>query len=429
MMKTRIYLIVSSLLMAAAPVFAQTAGMLSFQGLIKDESADGLFDGTATLEFRIFDAESGGNLVDMDGDGVVEDVIGEDAKQVLGLMIIDGIASTKFGPVSPKAFDGNPRWLEVRITANDITETLDRIEMATAPATAEQLNRPASGTAGATTDTSSLDVVGTNPVLGSGTISSAGPTVTGNGSAFTTEIHVGDIIILGTQERIVVAINSDTELTSETAFDPPATNSFYAFQQPVVRFTPVTGNAAMTVNAQGTVFIPQWAGIIVPFGGPNPPKGWLPCDGSAVSRTIYSDLFNAIGTAWGAGDGSTTFHLPDLRGRFPRGVDEGTGRDPGASSRFASNSGGNTGDNVGSAQGHATAQPNTPFVTGNDPGHTHTFFLGNDLNQPFNLPTQFGPPAGNQGTTNAAGAHTHPINGGDAETRPKNVYVTYIIKY
>jgi len=89
--------------MWGAQVLGQTAGMLSFQGLIKDDSPDGLFDGTATLQFRIFDAELDGNLVDMDGDGVVEDVIGEDAKQVLGLMIIDGIASTKFGPVSPMA--------------------------------------------------------------------------------------------------------------------------------------------------------------------------------------------------------------------------------------------------------------------------------------------------------------------------------------
>lgn len=56
------------------------------------------------------------------------------------------------------------------------------------------------------------------------------------------------------------------------------------------------------------------------------PAGWLVCDGSDVSRTVYADLFAAIGTAYGAGDGTTTFNLPDLRGRVLAGLDDmGTG--------------------------------------------------------------------------------------------------------
>ena len=51
--------------------------------------------------------------------------------------------------------------------------------------------------------------------------------------------------------------------------------------------------------------------------------GWLLCDGSAVSRTTYSTLFAAIGTTFGSGNGSTTFNLPDLRGRFALGVSSG----------------------------------------------------------------------------------------------------------
>lgn len=51
-----------------------------------------------------------------------------------------------------------------------------------------------------------------------------------------------------------------------------------------------------------------------------PPSGTLSCDGSAVSRSTYSDLFNVIGTTWGAGDGTTTFNLPDFRGIFLRGI-------------------------------------------------------------------------------------------------------------
>jgi len=62
------------------------------------------------------------------------------------------------------------------------------------------------------------------------------------------------------------------------------------------------------------------SGTILPFAGQIIPIGYLLCDGSAVSRTTYSNLFSVIGTYYGAGDGSTTFNLPDLRGRAPFGV-------------------------------------------------------------------------------------------------------------
>lgn len=58
---------------------------------------------------------------------------------------------------------------------------------------------------------------------------------------------------------------------------------------------------------------PPRIGFIKTFAGTTPPEGTLLCDGSAVSRDTYSELFAAIGTTWGAGDGSTTFNLPDLR--------------------------------------------------------------------------------------------------------------------
>ncbi len=61
-------------------------------------------------------------------------------------------------------------------------------------------------------------------------------------------------------------------------------------------------------------------GAIGMFGGGQAPEGWLFCDGAAVSREEYEDLFDTIGTSYGAGNGSTTFNLPDLRLRFPRGA-------------------------------------------------------------------------------------------------------------
>ena len=61
-------------------------------------------------------------------------------------------------------------------------------------------------------------------------------------------------------------------------------------------------------------------GAILDYAGPTPPPGWLACDGRAISRTTYSELFAAIGTAWGAGDGSTTFNLPPANGRAAIGA-------------------------------------------------------------------------------------------------------------
>lgn len=60
-------------------------------------------------------------------------------------------------------------------------------------------------------------------------------------------------------------------------------------------------------------------GAVVPYGGASAPTNFLLCDGSAVSRATYSGLYSAIGTAFGSGDGSTTFNLPDLRDVFPMG--------------------------------------------------------------------------------------------------------------
>ena len=64
-------------------------------------------------------------------------------------------------------------------------------------------------------------------------------------------------------------------------------------------------------------------GVIFPFAGASTPDGFLECDGQAVSRTDYADLFAVIGITYGPGDGSTTFNLPDLRGRVPVGQDTG----------------------------------------------------------------------------------------------------------
>jgi microcystin-dependent protein len=87
--------------------------------------------------------------------------------------------------------------------------------------------------------------------------------------------------------------------------------------------------AALTRTGSAHAQVPDVSGVppgtITCFGGSTPPPGWLLADGSEVSRTQFADLFAAIGTAYGAGNGTTTFNVPDLRGRVP--VGKGTASD------------------------------------------------------------------------------------------------------
>lgn len=75
-----------------------------------------------------------------------------------------------------------------------------------------------------------------------------------------------------------------------------------------------------TAITQASQAVKLYSGLIFPYAGSTAPTGYMLCDGSAISRTTYSDLFTAIGTAFGAGDGTTTFNIPDLRGKFIRGL-------------------------------------------------------------------------------------------------------------
>ena len=86
-----------------------------------------------------------------------------------------------------------------------------------------------------------------------------------------------------------------------------------------------TGTTRTVTVPDGNVTIGSLpAGVTVDFAGSSLPSGWLECDGSAVSRATYSDLFSAIGTSWGAGDGVNTFNLPNQCGRVRIGRGTGT---------------------------------------------------------------------------------------------------------
>jgi microcystin-dependent protein len=171
-----------------------------------------------------------------------------------------------------------------------------------------------------------------------------------------------------------------------------------------------SGNGAGLTNQSGqslATTIP--VGTVVASMAATIPSGWLLCDGTAVSRSQYAALFSAISTSSGYGDGSTTFNLPDLRGMFLRGLNgsrtDTNYYDPDSLLRTNAYAGGNTGDNLGSVQ---TDQ----FRSHNHPGGGQPLGAGVSTGG-------YGSPA----TTASTG-----FSGGN-ETRPKNVYVNYLIKY
>ncbi len=187
------------------------------------------------------------------------------------------------------------------------------------------------------------------------------------------------------------------------------------------------------------------SGMIAPYGASTAPTGWLLCDGSQVSRATYSALFSVIGENFGQGDNSTTFHLPDFRGRFLRGITSDTARDPDYASRTAMNTGGNEDDGVGSVQASAML---THTHTATDSGHTHTATDAGHTHSSFALTGSIGEgnvfAGDNTGyvrSTVATGSGTASISvstntanvtnanaGSSTETRPINANVQYIIK-
>lgn len=106
-------------------------------------------------------------------------------------------------------------------------------------------------------------------------------------------------------------------------------------------------------------------GTILDFGGNTAPTGYLLCGGQAVSRTTYAALFAAIGVVFGSGDGSTTFNLPDYRGRVGVGKDDMGGS---AASRMTTGGSGVDGATLGANGGAQTHTLNTTQM----PSHTHT---------------------------------------------------------
>lgn len=138
-----------------------------------------------------------------------------------------------------------------------------------------------------------------------------------------------------------------------------------------------------------------FVGQVATFAQSTAPTGWIKCNGAAVSRTLYPDLFAAIGTTYGAGNGSTTFNVPDMRGEFARGWDDGRGVD--------------TGRAIGTAQSEMVGPHDHPYNDNND----IVIDEGAQSTQTVKTGTLAATSGANSGT----------------ENRPRNIALNYCIKY
>lgn len=199
---------------------------------------------------------------------------------------------------------------------------------------------------------------------------------------------------------------------------------------------------ATVTDALNTLAAAGIPGQISAFAFNTAPDGWLKANGAAVSRTTYSDLFGAIGTTFGAGDGSTTFNVPDLRGEFLRGWDDGrgvdTGRAFGSTQQDQNKSHTHTGTAASAgAHGHSASSNSTgahthsvPAVSGESGGGSliERSKNGSRIDQA----TSSAGAHSHTITVNSGGDHTHTLSidaDGGTEARPRNVALLACIKY
>lgn len=204
--------------------------------------------------------------------------------------------------------------------------------------------------------------------------------------------------------------------------DIPDSTSFIQIEE-TSAYAPVSQNTLFKVGGAINFLLdhyPVEPGTIHMFAGPEiaVPPGYLVCDGRTFSRTTYANLFAAIGTYWGIGDGLTTGSTPDMRGIFPRMVDLTSvgpgGQDPNAATRAPLGTGGP--QDPGSFQGDALNS------------HQHQLPISGGSTAGAGIVTDGGPFSYATAVTAAAVIN---VSGGvtSSESRPKNMYVLMIIKW
>lgn len=225
--------------------------------------------------------------------------------------------------------------------------------------------------------------------------------------------NIRELSYLKTTSFPVSVANGGTGATTLTANNVLLGNgsSSPQFVAPGTTGNVLTSNGTTWQSTAPTVTAGVPAGSVSAYAGSTAPAGWLLCFGQAVSRSTYADLFAVIATTYGAGDGSTTFNLPDLRGRVAVGKDNMGGS---AANRITSGGSGITGTTLGAAGGTQTHT----LTTAEMPAHTHSIGTAAACSGGV-VGTGQGGSAVNTGSTGGGGAHQN--------TQP-SIILNYIIK-
>jgi microcystin-dependent protein len=450
-----------------AQTVAGAPNTIDYQGRALDASGAPLANTTPAnyeMLFRIYDAQEGGAIV------WSEKQIVTVSKGLFSVRLGEGTANGSEGIVGQQhladAFNGKERFLGVTIVIPGQTpvEILPRLAFLATPfayvanrsVSAERLVLNPSTTAAP----SSLNVAqvsyATQAVNASTTLTDQHHTVIVDATAAPVSITLPGVT--SRREYYIVKRDNTPSIITVTAPNGGTINGqtsirLKAFGESVV-IQNIGNNDWWTVS-DGRDKTP--VGTIIASGTPFNPPGYIYCDGRILDRTnpAHVDLFGAIGTSFGAPN-ATQFRVPDLRGLFLRGVDQGRGLDPDRNSRIAMN-GGNVGDAIGSYQVDQNATHNHAFSasanTSGAGGHNH--FTNGGAGQRGLARQSAG---GERSTTDGVdsglsgieldvwyggatgiphdGHHSHSVTvsgttgaTGGAESRPKNLGVFYYIKY
>ena len=251
----------------------------------------------------------------------------------------------------------------------------------------------------------------TDPTI-TGTVTASGATITGAtiaGGTIAGGTSVNQTIQAPTLTGTVTA--SGATITGGSTVNQTITNP--TITGGTIQAATVTGgtfsNPTLTGTITGIYGVPT--GCIMAWPTNTAPDGWLLCYGQAVSRTTYANLFSLLSTTFGNGDGSSTFNVPDLRGRFPLGQDNMGGS---SANRVTDEDA----DTLGGADGHETHT----LIVSEMPAHTHTVYT-------IYASSAYGQPAGAipyGGYTNVESSSTG--GGGAHNNMPPYLTLNYIIR-